>query len=155
MSEDSAESLLNQSATSEPAPSGDYQVMSDAYAEPPKKEKTFEGDDATAARAAAADQTGERMPSNQTVELGRAATDLERQRGIEKQAVENIDQELLKFSVDAVRQGHDPQQLLAQHVQQQQEQQQQQQTQPAEPNRSQNYRQKSQSLPQSWSARPA
>jgi hypothetical protein len=152
----SAESELNQPTqpADEVAPRGEPRVMSNAYAAPEEKRKEYHGDDSSAVAAAARDltkareaggipqaeaepvarqyinyETGERMPLEETVSVERASDDLTRQRSFEQQRVEDVQKELLKFTVDATRAGHDPQQLLQQHAQQQ-EQQSQQQAQP-------------------------
>jgi hypothetical protein len=148
----SAEDLINKSLTppaDEVAPRGEPRAMSDAYAAAEEKRKEYHGDDSSAAAAAARDltkareaggipqaedeprtrqyinyETNERMPLEETVSLERASDDLTRQRSFERQQVEDVQKELLKFSVDAVRAGHDPQELLQQHAQQQEQSQQ-------------------------------
>jgi hypothetical protein len=118
--------------------------MSDAFAAPEEKRKEYHGDDSSAVAAAARDltkaretggipqaeaepltrqyvnlETNERMPLEETVSLERASDDLTRQRCFEQQRVEDVQKELLKFTVDATRAGQDPQELLQQHAQQQ------------------------------------
>jgi hypothetical protein len=154
----SDENLINQPITraDEVAPRGEPRVMSDAYAEPKEKERTYEGDDSSAAQKAADDltrareergareqpevarqyldvQSGERMPLEETVSLERAADDLTRQRGFERQQAEDADKAVFQFGIDAVREGLDPAQLAQQIAQQQEQQSQQQPDQAAQP----------------------
>jgi hypothetical protein len=152
MSDSSAENLLNQaSETVEQAPTAEYEVMSDAYADAEKKEKTFGGDEDGLKRAARevtekrAEEkpvvertyldvnTGEKMPDNQTLSLDRAATDLERQRGFEQQERENVANAVTALETDAARAGVDLATFAQQQLQQQQAQAQTIQPQPVDP----------------------
>jgi hypothetical protein len=129
----------NQSPTTE-APSGEYQVMSDAFAQPKEEPKTFDSASNIDNVRDAADErlrkrqqqdpepverhyvnyeTGEKMDGNQTVSLERASDDLTRQRGFEAQQVEDTAKSVFAFGIDAVREGHDPVELLKQQVEQQ------------------------------------
>jgi hypothetical protein len=141
----SDENVINPPAEVEIAPRGEPTVMADAYVPEKEKERTFEGDDSTAAQKAADAltqarsergareqpdivrqyrdvQTNERVPLEETVSAERASDDLVRQRAWEKKQADEAQAALLQFSVDAVRAGHDPTQLAQQILQQEAEQ---------------------------------
>jgi hypothetical protein len=102
----------------------EFKEMSDAYAEPPKEEKTYTTDmsgiegaanELEETRAAEKDiierkyievggeRHGQDMPRDQSIDLQRAVDDITRQRGFEAEAAEEQGAETLRNEVDAYR----------------------------------------------------
>ena len=112
------------------APAAEYTPMVDAFAEPPKEEKTYSGDE-SGIREAAEDIAEKRQkelpviernyvthapgtedhhkprPLNETISLERAADDLTRQRNFEAEAIENAAKDATAAEVDLTRLGAD------------------------------------------------
>ena len=111
-------------------PTAEYTPMVDAFAEPPKEEKTYSGDE-SGIREAAEDIAEKRQkelpviernyvthapgtedhhkprPLNETISLERAADDLTRQRNFEAEAIENAAKDATAAEVDLTRLGAD------------------------------------------------
>jgi hypothetical protein len=129
----SIEEELNQpSETVEraPPPTQEYTVMSDAFVAPAEKPKEFTNDSDGLKEAAEevterrqkelpiipreyvtytpdSPEHGKPRPLNETVSLERAATDIERQRGFEAEAIENAAKDATALEVDLTRLGAD------------------------------------------------